>query len=147
MQSGGFFDTEDEVLGIRLKRIEDIPHPSANAVAILVLLKLAFLTGNEECRREAERSPALFAGSARTMGVHAGTYFCALDAYERAFTLTIEALPGSMLARQARFAAGSTFSSIAYGPDHGRVIACRNGVCSEPVSDPSRIASLFNNPS
>ena len=33
---GGFFDTENEVLDTRLKKIEDTPHSSANALAILL---------------------------------------------------------------------------------------------------------------
>ncbi|MFN3740325.1 MAG: hypothetical protein ACK4TF_06605 [Thermodesulfovibrionales bacterium] len=36
--SGGFFDTDESVIGIRLKTIEDIPHPSANSLAIVVLI-------------------------------------------------------------------------------------------------------------
>ena len=50
---GGFFDTEKEVLGTRMKRIEDIPHPSANAVAVMLLLKLHHLTGKNEYRNAA----------------------------------------------------------------------------------------------
>lgn len=67
---GGFFDTEEEVLGA-VKRIEDVPHPSANAVAIVVMRKLAFLTGKDDYRAEAERSLSAFAGTARSMGLHA----------------------------------------------------------------------------
>jgi uncharacterized protein YyaL (SSP411 family) len=51
--AGGFFDTESEVLGTRLKRVEDIPHPSANAVAIMLLIKLFHLTGRENYRTSA----------------------------------------------------------------------------------------------
>ena len=67
------------------------------------------------------------------MGVHGGSYFCALHAYYRAQTLTIEAAPDSSLARAARLAAARSYSSIAYGPDTGRLIACKKEVCSEPV--------------
>jgi hypothetical protein len=140
---GGFFDTEEEVLGSRLKRIEDVPHPSPNAVAIQVLLKLALLTHNEDYLREAEQTLKLFAGIARTMNVHAGSYFCALHAYYRRQTLTIEAAPGSSLAREARLAAVRSYSTVAYGPDNGRVVPCQNGVCSEPVSTVAELTPAF----
>jgi hypothetical protein len=141
---GGFFDTEGEVLGLRLKRIEDVPHPSPNAVAIRVLLRLAAVTGKEDYRREAERSLKLFAGIARNMGVHGGSYFCALHAYYRAQALTIEAAPDSSLARAARLAAARSYSSIAYGPDTGRLIACKKEVCSEPVRAAEDLPAEFS---
>ena len=142
-EEGGFFDTEEEVLGTRLKRIEDVPHASPNAVAILVLQRLGLLTGKKEYHDEAELSLRLFAGLARNMGVHGATYFCALHAYYRRQSLTVESAPGSALARDARLAAARSYSSIAYGPDHGRVIACEKGVCSEPVDTTDRLPEAF----
>jgi uncharacterized protein YyaL (SSP411 family) len=142
-QEGGFFDTEEEVLGTRLKRIEDVPHPSPNAVAIQVLLRLASLTDKENYFQEAERSLRLFAGLARTMGVHAGSYFCALDAYYRRQTLTIESAAESTLARDARLAAARSYSAVLYGIDLGRLIPCRKGLCSEPVGAIADLPSGF----
>ena len=43
-EGGGFFDTEEEIVGLRLKAIEDIPHPSANSLGIILLLKLYYMT-------------------------------------------------------------------------------------------------------
>ncbi len=140
---GGFFDTEQEVLGTRIKRIEDVPHPSANAVAIQVLLKLSSLIGKKEYRYEAERSLRLFAGLARQMGIHAGSYFCALHAYYHERSLTVEAAPDSSLARAARLAAARSYAGISYGPDAGRVIACTDCVCLQPVSDVSALPDIF----
>lgn len=80
-EDSGFFDTEDEVIGIRLKSPEDTPRPSANSVAILCLLGLAAITGDEEYRRYAEEALRRFSNATRGMGVHGGFYFRALDEY------------------------------------------------------------------
>jgi uncharacterized protein len=139
---GGFFDTEEEVLGTRLKRIEDVPHPSANAVAIMVLLRLYLLTGKDGYRRSAEQTLRIYAGVAREMNVHAGSYFCALEASFRMLKLTVEAAPEGDLARAARALSGRTYAAIAYGEDKGRVIPCKQDVCHEPLSDPARLMDI-----
>ena len=136
---GGFFDTEDEVLGIRLKRIEDVPHASANALAIMLLLKLSFMTGKDGYRHMAEQSLRLFATSALEMGVHAGSFFCAYDAYFRMIKLTIEALPDSDLARTARAGTGRSHAAIVYGDNYERVSPCIGTVCHEPFYDPKNL--------
>ena len=69
------------MLGTRLRRVEDTPHPSANAVAAILLIKLFHLTGKDAYRDLAERTLRLFGPSAAAAGVHAGTYACALDAW------------------------------------------------------------------
>jgi uncharacterized protein YyaL (SSP411 family) len=132
---GGFFDTEEEVLGTRMKRIEDLPHPSGNAVGIAVLLKLSLMTGREEYFREAERALRIFAGPAEALSVHAGAYFSALHAYFHRSVLTVEARPESVIAREARAAAVRSWSAVLYGPDNGRVVPCLNGFCSAPLSE------------
>ena len=142
--AGGFFDTGEEVLGMRMKRIEDIPHPSANAVAIVLLLKLNYLTGKEEYRRVAEQTLRVFSELARELGVHAGAYFCALDAWFRTLRLTVEAKPGSELARAA-LAHARRSDVIVYGENRGRIIPCLNAVCYEPLRDAASIASFFKN--
>ena len=136
---GGFFDTEAEVLGMRLKRIEDVPHPSANALVIMVLLKLALLIDKDEYRRMADRSLRIFAEQALEMGVHAGSYFCSFDASFRMLELTVEAKPDSDLARASRAFSGSQYTAIVYGEDKGRVIPCKGNVCFEPITDPRRL--------
>ena len=145
-REGGFFDTEGDVLGTRLKRIEDVPHPSGNAVAVSVLLKLAFLTGKAPYREKAERSLRIFVEPAQMLGVHGGSYFCALDAYYHSLTLTVEAAPESALARTARAHAGRWFSPVLYGQDHGRVIPCRGSVCYEPIYDEEGMARFAERP-
>jgi uncharacterized protein YyaL (SSP411 family) len=140
---GGFFDTEEEVLGIRLKRIEDIPHPSSNAVAIMVLLKLFLMTGKELYRRSAEQTLRIFSAGARDMSIHAGSYFCALEASFRMIKLTVEAAPGGNLALAARALAGRTYTAIVYGEDNGRVIPCLHEVCYAPVHDAGSLREVF----
>jgi uncharacterized protein YyaL (SSP411 family) len=141
-ESGGFFDTEQEVLGTRMKRVEDVPHPSANAVAIMALLKLSYLTGRIEYRNLAEKTLRIFAGPAREMSVHAGSYFCALKAYYGMMTLTVEASPDSDLAKAARALSGRMYTAIVYGKDNNRVIPCKNTVCFEPLSDPADLRTF-----
>jgi uncharacterized protein YyaL (SSP411 family) len=141
-QEGGFFDTEQEVLGARLKRMEDVPHPSANALAIMLLLKLAHMIGKDEYRKAAEQSLKIFSALAREMGVHAGAYFCSLDASFHMLKLTVEAHPESELARAARALAGKQYAAIVYGEDRGRVIPCTRDACLEPISEPNRLLDL-----
>ena len=139
---GGFFDTEEEVLGTRLKRIEDVPHSSANAVAIMVLLKLFLLTGKDGYRRSAEQTLRIFAGAARDMSIHAGSYFCALEASFRMLKLAVEAPPEGDLAKAARALAGRTYTAILYGADNGRVIPCLQDTCHEPLRDPGSLRDV-----
>ncbi len=131
--AGGFFDTDEVVLGTRLKRIEDIPHPSANAVAIQQLLKLYHLTGRVEYRKAAETTLRMFATTAPELSIHGGTYFSSLDAWFHAIKLSIEAGPASELAAVARGIAGPP-TVLAYGPDRGQVVPCVNQTCWAPVT-------------
>ncbi|HEX9019667.1 MAG TPA: thioredoxin domain-containing protein [Nitrospirota bacterium] len=141
---GGFFDTEKEVLGMRMKRVEDVPHPSANALAVLLMLKLSFMTEKDEYRSAAERTLRFFAGPTREMSVHAGAYFCALDAWFRMIKLTIEAPLESVLAHAARALAGRTYTAVFYGEkDNNRVVPCDQNVCFEPLHDPEDLASFL----
>ncbi len=142
---GGFFDTEEAVLGMRMKRVEDIPHPSANAVASRLLLKLSLMTGNDEYRKKAEQTLGIFLPLAREIGVHAGAYFCALDAWFRMLTFTIEARPDSEIARAARFLGSQVPSALIYGEDKGRIIVCSLQTCFEPVQKRSGLEALLKN--
>ncbi len=132
--TGGLFDTEAEVLGTRLKRVEDIPHPSANAVAALLLIKLFYITGREPYAAAAEQSLRIFSTTVREMSIHAGTYFCALDAWFATLKLTVEALPDSGLARAAMRLTGP-YTALVFAEDKGRIIPCVNETCYEPVTN------------
>ena len=141
-EQGGFFDTENEILGTRLKRVEDIPHPSANSVAAMLLLKLSLMTGKRSYLSAAEKTLRLFSGEAQAIGIHAGSYFCALDAYFHLLTLTVEASPASEIASAARAVAGP-YTAIAYGADNGRVIPCVKDLCYEPIGNADGLRDFF----
>ncbi|MCK9419032.1 MAG: thioredoxin domain-containing protein [Nitrospirae bacterium] len=138
-EEGGFFDTEDNVLGTRLKRIEDVPHASANALAIMLLLKLSLMIGKDSYRQQAEQSLRLFARAALEMSVHAGAFFCAYDAFYRMLKLTVEALPDGELARAARALTGTTYTVVLYGEMNNRVIPCTANTCYDPIIDSAKL--------
>jgi uncharacterized protein YyaL (SSP411 family) len=139
--AGGFFDTEDEVLGTRLKRIEDVPHPSANAVAVLQLIKLWHITARERYRDTAERALRTFSSPVGEMSIHAGMYASALDAWFGILKLTVEARPDSELGRAALRLAGPA-TVIVYGEDRGRIVPCAGETCVAPVTRPEELLQL-----
>ncbi len=129
---GGFFDTDGEVLGIRLKNIEDIPHPSANSLGIILLLKLYFMTEKKKYHDYAEEALKGFSSLAKYMSIHSGYYFCALEAYFQMLKLDLQTAPESELAETAL----STFRphiSIVYGENKGCAIPCLQDACYEPI--------------
>jgi hypothetical protein len=144
-REGGFFDTEKEVLGIRLKGIEDIPHPSPNAIGVIVLLKLYFMTDNTQYKTCAETILKIFSSNARDMGVHAGYYFSALDAYYHMIKLTVEADPESSLAGKI-FSTFNPHVSLVYGENRGRIIPCLRELCFEPIESPEHLEQFLRSP-
>jgi len=140
---GGFFDTAEEVLGTRLKRVEDIPHPSANATAALLLIKLFHLTGQESYRGQAGKALKIFSFVVNEMSIHAGTYYCALDAWFALLKLTVEADTGSGLATTARRLTGP-YTVVAYGEDRGRIIPCIGETCYAPVTNNEELSSFLS---
>ena len=141
-KDGGFFDSEESLLEIHIKAIEDVPHPSANAAAVKVLLKFYSITGKEEYRRYAEMILELFIEQVKLTGIHSGYYYCALNNYFNMLKLTINASPGSELAKEA-VGIYSPFSSIVYGEDRGQVIPCIKDTCFAPVDTPVGLISFF----
>lgn len=138
---GGFFDTASVVLGARLKRVEDVPHPSANAVAAVLLLRLHHITGDERYLKEAEKDLKAFSGSAGEFGIHAGSYFCALDAWFNILRLRVEAGPETGLASASRSLSGRV-TVIVYGEDRGQVAPCYRTTCFEPVADAGKLKDI-----
>jgi uncharacterized protein YyaL (SSP411 family) len=69
-EGAGFYSTgaEDETLVLRMKEDYDGAEPSGNSGAILLLLRLAHITGNGEYRASAERALRAFSGRMRQMG-------------------------------------------------------------------------------
>ncbi|HOE15967.1 MAG TPA: thioredoxin domain-containing protein [Syntrophorhabdaceae bacterium] len=130
--NSGFFDTDDEVIGTRLKGVEDIPRPSSNALAIMILTKLSLITGDDRCRRLAEMSLKLFSPQAQTIGLHAGYYFCAMDAFFHMLKLDISAEPMSPLAMEA-LRSFYPYTAIRYSGNSGTIIPCVGNTCYEPI--------------
>jgi uncharacterized protein YyaL (SSP411 family) len=139
---GGFIDTDEHLLEMKIKGIEDIPHPSANSLSIILLLKLSFMTGKEGYREYAEKSLKVFSAKAGDIGIHAGYYFCALDAYFNPLKLTLHASPSAKLAETA-LSSVTPFTTIVYAEDKGCVIPCFRDACFEPVTDPGALRNFL----
>jgi len=141
-KKGGFFDTDEEVVGTRLKGVEDIPRPSANALAIMALVKLSLMTGDDRYRHIAESSLKLFASQARIIGLHAGYYFCAIDAFFHMLKLDISAQPMSPLAMEA-LRTFYPYTAIRYGGDSGTIIPCVGNACYDPIDNSEGLRRFF----
>lgn len=113
--NGGFFDSEEAVLGVRLKGIEDIPNPSANSVAITLLLKLFQLTDRSEYLRYAEESLEYFAGEAQILGINGASYYSSLDCYYRMLRLSIY---GEGNLTQSAISSFRPYTTIKYASTH-----------------------------
>jgi uncharacterized protein YyaL (SSP411 family) len=139
---GGFFDTSEDIIGIRFKGIEDVPHPSANSIAIILLLKLNFMTKKESYKHYTEKSLKVLYLRARDLGIHSGYYFCALDAYFNMYKFTLEASPESALTDKA-LSVLIPYLSILYKENNGRIIPCKGTQCYEPIYNPEGIREFF----
>ena len=134
-EGGGFFDTDEEVVGLQLKNIEDIPRPSANALAVIVLLKLALILDKEEYRQCADASLNTFSTDAQLLQVHGAYFFCGLDAFYHMLKLDIKAPHDSVLAGVALHTY-RPYRCLVYGePDKNSVIPCIGNTCYEPIND------------
>lgn len=133
-EKGGFFDSADSLLDIRIKGIEDMPHPSSNSIAVILLLKLYHITGNEKYRAYADSSLTYFYVNANELGIHSAHYFSALDASFNMLKLTMQTLPESELAKSA-LSVYHPFKSVLFEDDNRRVIPCIGNSCFEPVTD------------
>jgi hypothetical protein len=141
-EAGGFYDTVEELAGVRLKGIEDIPHPSPNALGIADLMKLTYLTDNNAYLVHAERALASFSFRATDMGIHAGYFMRAADLFFHMIKLGIEVPYESGMADAAR----STFNpyvTLAYGKDRGYVTPCRRGSCAEALYSPEALREFL----
>jgi uncharacterized protein len=127
---GGFFDSEQSVIGIRPKFIEDTPHPSANSIAIRLLQKLYGQTNNEMYREMAEK--ALRAFYAKTSGIvlHWSSYYSALEMSTRTLNIEIYDEPDSQLAKASR-STYYPYKVIKYNHEmRGYAVLCLGQTCS-----------------
>ncbi len=142
-EEGGFFDTDEHLLGINMKEIDDNPRPSANSLAIRLFQKLHSITGKDVYHEFADKSLKAFNTKAAEISLHAGYYFSALDAYFNRMKISLNTTPESGLANTA-LALFSPFTDIVYGEDKGHAVPCLKGVCHEPISDPNELKVYFN---
>lgn len=129
---GGFFNSEQDVGGVRLKVMEDIPHPSANALAIVCLLKLSYITDKDIYWRHAEAALKSYSMGAKDMGIHSAYYYCAMDQYFNMLKLNLEVDPLGDIADAARFIF-NPYITLAYTENKGFVIPCGRGTCYESI--------------
>jgi len=144
--AGGFFDSEEPVMDLRLKGIEDVPHPSANSIAIMQLIRLYNLTGKDPYLSMAEKALSAFSRDAANIGLHASYYFCCLEHYFNMVRVGLDAAPDGGLA-QAATEAILPYRSIVYGEDKGQATPCINGVCLEPITSPDALREFLKRPS
>ncbi len=138
----GFFDSEDAVLGLKLKIIEDIPHPSANSVAIILLLKLYHLTDNNDYLQKAEQALKGFYAKAKDMGIHASFYYVAIDAYFNMLRLALHTSLKSELTNTA-LSHFSPYTTVAYKEDYGYIIPCLKSECYEPLYSQKELTAFL----
>ncbi|MBI4688269.1 MAG: thioredoxin domain-containing protein [Nitrospirae bacterium] len=141
-KEGGFFDTKEDVLGLRLKGIEDTPHPSANSAGIIVLLKLYHLTDNAAYLEKAGEALRAFSLTSKNIGVHGGYYLCALNAYFNMLKLTLYTSPQREMSL-AVLSSYIPYAAIFYGEDKGYATVCFNNTCYEPIYEPERLKDFF----
>ena len=144
-QAGGFFDSSEEVAGLRFKNVEDIPHPSANALLIWHFIRLSAMTGKDAYMNMAAESLEIFSGRAKGLGVHAGTYFFALDGFFNYIALKVEADFDGALAQAAR-RGFRPHKIILYGrtPEGGECVTpCLKGRCLEAVRDAEALGKIL----
>jgi len=143
--SGGFFDSGEAVLGVRLKNIEDIPHPSPNALLIWHLVRMGRITGNEKYAEIAEECLSAFAGQAAKLGPHGGSFYSALDGFYNFLSLKVEDRAGGFLAKKS-LETYRPYKVVSYGEENGIVVPCRRGECLEPVRDIALLENLLRAP-
>jgi uncharacterized protein YyaL (SSP411 family) len=132
INEGGFFDTEDDVIGLKLKGIEDIPHPSANSLGIMLLIKHYHLTNNNAYLQYAETALKVFSTRAKEMGIHSAYYYAAADCFFHMLRLAVYIPPQSGLA-QAALSSYAPYTTISYDGDKGYILPCLRSECYEPV--------------
>jgi uncharacterized protein YyaL (SSP411 family) len=132
-KESGFFDSEEAILGIRLKSVEDNPHPSANAVAIRLLQKLYYLTDKTTYKELAEQALKAFYARTAAIGMHWASYYSALDASSRTLKLVIHDKPDSEIAAAAR-SFYYPYKIIQYAEASGFVVPCLGQTCMNPLN-------------
>ncbi|UCF87486.1 MAG: thioredoxin domain-containing protein [Nitrospiraceae bacterium] len=140
-EEGGFFNSDNPVLDIKMKGIEDISHPSANSLGIMLLQKLSYQLSKDTYSRYAEKSLKAFALRVKGQGILSGYYFASLDAYLNMLLLAIHSTGSDVREKALTFL--SPYVTVNHGEDKGCVIPCRQGVCYDPLDTPEKLGEFF----
>ncbi|TNF53410.1 hypothetical protein EP227_05980, partial [bacterium] len=140
-EEGGFFNSDNPVLDIKMKGIEDISHPSANSLGIMLLQKLSYQLSKDTYSRYAEKSMKAFALRVKGQGILSGYYFASLDAYFNMLQLAIHSTGSDVREKALTFL--SPYVTVNHGEDKGCVIPCRQGVCYDPLDTPEKLGEFF----
>lgn len=142
---GGFFDIEEPLLGVRLKGIDDTPHPSPNAQAIILLIKLSSILDNGLYRKFAEDTICAFAHNIENMGIHAGYFFNALDFYFNMLELTFYA-DTPLDFKKAIISAPYPYKAINYSASGGGFMRlCLKGICYDVIKTYDEFLQFLKN--
>lgn len=162
---GGFFDTSDdhETLIVRPKDVQDNATPSGNAMAVLVLLKLAAFTGESRYADAAQRALASVSHIVARAPLGFAQWLCAFDfalshPKEIAIIGTPETSCDLLAVVQGEYrpnqvvALGMSEESSPIPLLHhrsqvnGRATAyvCHNFACQQPVTEPERLAEQLD---
>jgi len=169
-QDGGFFFTADdaEELLVRRREIYDGALPSGNSVALLNLLRLGLMTGDEKWEEKAQRLYAAFAAAVERYPAGYTQLLCALDFALGPSTMVVISGDPNAADTQAmvRAVRAPYFPNkvVLFRPDgespdiaqiapatlfqpsqHGKATAyvCRDHTCSPPITDPAYVEKLM----
>ena len=159
--AGGFFFTADngEDLLVRKKEVYDSSIPSGNSVALMNLLRLARMTGDNSLEDLAVRSARSFFSSVRQAPSAHAYFLCALDYYfGPAYKVVIAGRPGSADAQEMLRTLQTSFLphvTVQFRPhddsasgisDRATAYVCRDYHCLPPTTDPEAMLALLRAP-
>lgn len=152
---GGFYDTAEDVLGFRIKGIEDIPHPSPNSIAIMVFIRLFQITNKNGYLDMAINTIKTFLPKAMSSpGMHYASYYDALNMYLNTLRLSIHAGLESELTKTA-ISMLRPYTTIQYPtgkdllfvmPDISEkeyILPCLLEGCLEPIFEKERLEEFL----
>jgi uncharacterized protein YyaL (SSP411 family) len=143
-ETHGLHDTDDRLLGITVKAIEDTPQPSANSVAIRLFVRLYHMTGKERYMKLADEALMAFSESARGMGLFSAGYYTALDSFYNTLRLTVQSAGGSDFINEL-LSIYIPYSVINYEEGEGGIIPCTGETCYEPVKGIEELKGFLEN--
>jgi uncharacterized protein len=178
-EGGGFFDRPSDApplggLDVRRKPFQDSPTPGANSVAIMALVRMHALSGDERYYNFAEKTLETFAGIAPQYGLFACTYgLAALLFAHHPMQVVITGRSDDPAAQSLEVAANRVYrlgkSVLRYAntysdgtslenlpetlrdtlpnlqADKAVAVVCVGQSCLPPTSDPSQLTSMLEN--